>query len=116
MKASTLIAPSLRMRSRKARSSGVTSGDASCARRCFDPYPAALGGKHEIQPEDDHRQREPLAHVQPGRACESDQLLVRLADEFDPEAIQAVEEQEGADQLARLVTSARLPEHEGQDG
>ena len=49
-------------------------------------------------------------------ACgEADQLRVGLADELDGEAEQAVEEDEGADELARLVAGLGLPEHPPED-
>ena len=47
--------------------------------------------------------------------AKADQLLVGLADELDAEAEAAVEEDEGADELARLVARLGLPEHEGED-
>src|SRR5690348_7820548 len=50
-----------------------------------------------------------------GRLGKADQLLVGLADELDAEAEQAVEEQEGADELARLVPRLGPPEHPGEN-
>ena len=115
-----VIGPSAAIRSRSARSSGVTRLD---LRR----LPAAIGvstrtrpllrGQHQVEAAEDHRQRQPLAHVQvrsPGRTAI--ELAVRLADELDAEAEAAVEEDERADELARLVSRLGPPEHPGEDG
>ena len=83
--------------------------------RRLDPDPPLRRGQHQVEPAEDHRQRQPLAHVEVRRLRERDELLVRLTDELDAEAEQAVEEQEGADELARLVPRLGLPEHEGED-
>src|SRR3982750_2930987 len=48
-------------------------------------------------------------------AGEFDELGVGLADELNAEAEDAVEEDEGADELARLVAGLRFPEHPGED-
>ena len=53
--------------------------------------------------------------MQAGRLDERNELLVGFADELDGEAEQAVEKDEGADELARLVAGLRLPEHPPQD-
>ena len=42
-------------------------------------------------------------------------MRVGLADELDEEAAEAVDEEEGADELAGLVAGAGLPEHEPED-
>src|SRR5436305_5303335 len=111
MNASTVMGPSAAIRSRSARSSGVNSplpsrealSDALRAGGRLDARAALARRQHQPQAGDDHRQRQPLAHVQPGRLRERDKLLVGLADELDSETEQAVEEQEGADELARIV-------------
>ena len=102
------------MRSRK-RPLERRHGDALGAGRRLDPLAAPLGGEHQIEPAQDHRQRQPLAHVETGRRGEADQLRVRLADELDAEADQAVDEDEGADELARLIARLGLPEHQAED-
>ena len=47
--------------------------------------------------------------------AKADQLRIRLADELDAEAEQAVEKDEGADELARLIARLGPPEHEPED-
>ena len=54
--------------------------------------------------------------MQPRRPGERDELLIGLADEFYAEAEAAVEEQEGAHELARIVARSGLPEHPRQNG
>src|SRR4051812_44419922 len=76
-----------------------------------DAIRALAGGEDEVEPGDDHRQGQPLAHVQVGRPRELDEMGVRLADIFEREAGEAVDEDEGADQPAGLVAGAGLPEH-----
>src|SRR5689334_17202793 len=49
------------------------------------------------------------------RLRELNQLAVRLSDELDAEAEQAVEKDEDSDELARFVTGVRLPEHPRED-
>src|SRR5438046_2103091 len=53
--------------------------------------------------------------MEAGRLGEADQMGVGLADELEAEADEAVAEDEGADELARLVAGARFPEHPDQD-
>src|SRR4051794_27426497 len=50
-----------------------------------------------------------------GRLRKSAELAIRLPDELNAEAEQAVEEDEGADELARLVARLGLPEHPRED-
>src|SRR5690349_6418919 len=75
----------------------------------------ALGGPHQPCAQDDHWQRQPLAHVQARRLSEADELRVRLTNEFDQEAEDSIEEDEGPNELARLVPGLRPPEHPRED-
>src|SRR3954447_4804216 len=115
MKSATEIGPcaaiSRASRSAPPPASGATLG--AGARLAPNPPPPSRGD--QIGATEDHRQRQPLAHVEMGARRELDQLPVRLAVEFDEEAAEAVAEQEQADQLAGLVARLRLPEGEEED-
>src|SRR3954451_21759862 len=81
---------------------GMTLGNAWCAGGPFDTPPAPLGRKHEIETTKDHRHREPLTHVEVRRLREARELTVGIGDKFHAEAEEPVEDQECANELARL--------------
>src|SRR4029453_16472401 len=78
-------------------------GDAGRPQCWVDPHSPLLRCRHEPGAPQDHRQRQPLPHMQPGRLGEFDQLRVRLTDKLDAEAEAAVKKDEGTDELAGLV-------------
>ena len=49
----------------------------------FHPLTSLLGSRHQVQPAKDHRNRQPLPHVEAAGIGEFDQLGIGLADEFD---------------------------------
>src|SRR5688572_28297333 len=53
--------------------------------------------------------------MEAGRLREFDEMRIGLAVEFDQEAAETVDEQEGADEPARLVTRVGPPEQEPED-
>src|SRR5438270_3335597 len=93
----------------------TTSGNAFSTGRSLNADPALGGCQHQVEPAEDHRQRQPLTHVEMGRLCKLDELVIGLADILDPETEAAVEEEERADELARIVAGPGPPEHEAKD-
>src|SRR3546814_3855719 len=69
------------------------------------PFRAAFGCQDQVKAAQDHRQGQPLSHVQAGAFCKFHQLRICLAEEFDREACKAVAKQEYADELAGLIRS-----------
>src|SRR3546814_13618023 len=100
---------------RASRSDKVSSTDTRAARDGFHADAAALRRDDQVEAAQDHRNAQPLAHVQPGAGGEFHELGVRLPQIFDPEAEDAVTEQGDADQDAAPVAARVPPEGEGED-
>src|SRR3546814_10922953 len=71
------------------------------------PFRADFGCQDQVKAAQDHRQGQPLSHVQAGAFCKFHQLRICLAEEFDREACKAVAKQEYADELAGLIEIGR---------
>src|ERR1700754_1212085 len=99
-------------RSGRSGSDMARLGHALRTRDRLDAPAASPGGGDEIDAERDHRQAQPLPHVESRLIDEPDELSVGLAEELDEEAAQAIAQQEDADELARLVTRLGPPEEE----
>src|SRR3546814_10122200 len=56
------------------------------------PFRAAFGCQDQVKAAQDHRQGQPLSHVQAGAFCKFHQLRICLAEEFDREACKRSEE------------------------
>src|SRR3546814_9057998 len=69
------------------------------------PFRAAFGCQDQVKAAQDHRQGQPLSHVQAGAFCKFHQLRICLAEEFDREACKAVAKQERSEEQTSELQS-----------
>src|SRR5688572_17034988 len=89
--------------------------DAFAAGDRFDPLPSPARRGDQPGAAEDHRDGQPLAHVQPGRLSELDEMLIGLPPELDDEPADSVAEQESADEPPGIIACVGPPEQEPED-